>query len=289
MTYSLVAFYGLALLMLKGHKLIVEGAVDVGLPLFSAAVIFISMASVSYLISYIGQSPLGTKLQREFVMLQADDAGDLSIAFYLGFIGWISLLSLQGSKLFSTVALSIPTLPLSSTLSTSGQGLTTAQSYFVNGMVAPPVEELFFGAGLPTTILGVFSILIMAGIPYLTTVLKNDLVQIATLTLISSVTFATFHTGAEVFSGFWIFAFTFSAVLRGLIFGDVYENWVPSIALLGSFIMGAHTGNNFQRLGGFFEVMNGLMGEPILFLITVSLFTVFAVSALGRLREVFLG
>lgn len=283
---TIPAIGGSYLLMLEGYHLILDGVVQTGVSLSMAAVIFVVMTTVALLISLVATTSTATKLQREFIGSLQDHPGDLSIGFFLGFIGWQAFVALGQTKAASMLAVTVPTLPLSATLSaTQGNGLNEVQSLYVNTIVAPPAEELFFGAATPIIVLGIVSLLIVAGIPYLSNFLRNDWVQIGLMTLIPSVAFATFHTQAKVFSGFWIFAFVFSIFLKGIVYADSFENAIPSVALLGSFSVGTHLGNNFYRAGGFFDVMTQLMAEPVLFMSAGSIFAIYGLLAFMRITE----
>lgn len=289
LTLTIPSILGIYILMLEGYHLVLDGAVQAGMPLFMAAVIFSLMTVIALFISFIATTPVGTKLQQEFMKSLQDSAGDLSIGFFVGFIGWPILLDVMNTDLLSSLSVTVPALPLSTTLSsTNGVGLSEVQSIYVNAVVAPPAEELFFGAGVPVITLGVISILIYTGIPYLVDFLKNSFVQLFLITFIPSIAFATFHTDVPVFSGFWMFAFVFSMCLKGLVYLEAYDNIIPSILLLGSFSVGTHMGNNFHRLGGFFEVMTQLMNEPVLFMAAFSIFVIYGLSAAARIVSLFL-
>lgn len=283
---AIVSFFGLGLLAIKGYQLIINGQLQVGVTLFSAAILFTLMGIGSFFIGFTGQSSLGSKLQEEFVMLQTDTPGELSISFFAGFLLFTAPSSLSNINIFSTLSTLVPKMPLSTTLSTAGQQLTNSEYLFINGVVAPPVEALFFGAALPIITLGVLDILVETDLPIVASLSGNRLFQVATILLVSASAFATFHVSQPVLSGFWIAAFSFAVIVRGLSYTDIYFNTVPGFGVLGGFIIGAHMGNNFNALGGVVTVFQGLAADPLLFLMTVSLFVIYGLSALGRVLEV---
>jgi len=180
----------------------------------------------------------------KFKVFSAGTWGQNCLSVTIGFIIWLfvagqqktvaafSLFSVSQNALYATIVGTIP------------QSL----NFVMNTLVIPVAEEMFWLFGITFVVL---SIVRQMSKKY--DFLENIWIQIAIVSAISGITFATFHVGKASLS-FVIAAVIFRTTLAVLILGDGYEDIIPYITVGWAFGLGAHIGNNW----GVFGWSNGL-------------------------------
>lgn len=209
-----------------------------------------------------------------FLKIFSDTKEDMSIAFYLGVFLWGGLRYLGNTDFLGSILSLVTKMPTISLLSVTKADLTNAQYNFLNGVVAPFVEEIFF----PFALGSMFFFLAQD-------LLDNDLLAYTVSLVGVGIAFAGFHTSQPVFSSFWIAALTFSIVVRGSGYFDEAINIIPFVAVNLGLFVGAHTINNILELGGILEFFMVLAGDPVLFVLTVGTYVLFAYWAFQGLSE----
>lgn len=201
-----------------------------------------------------------------FLRIFSDTRFDMSTGFYLGVLVWGGLRVLGETEFLGSVLSVVTKMPTISLLSVTETSLTPAQYNFVNGVVAPFVEEIFFAFALGAMLFFLAQ-----------QFLKNDFMAYLVAITGVSIAFAGFHTSQPVFSSFWIAAIMFSLVIRGTGYLDEVIDVIPFVAVNIGFFVGAHTINNILELGGVREFFTVLSGDPVLFGLTVFTYGIFAV------------
>lgn len=267
--FAASALTGLSIMVLEGINLVRIGELATGFEVVSVAMIFLMMSIASFLIILFAIVD-DRAIFKGPLLIGQDTGQELGIIFYLGFFIWYGLQAFKSGGFFKSITAFIPTLPTASILSSvSSTGLTNAQNYFINGMMAPWVEEVFFLFAIPLIILTVW---------YFFNI-RNKWLEYIMITLIPAFLFASFHVNQKTFTGFWIAAFSFRAILQGIIYADQEFNILPKIAVLGSFIFGAHLANNIYQLGGIIKFLIVLSANTTLFALTILPFIITAIWA----------
>lgn len=260
--YALLTGIGLFIMLLSGAPL-------------RETLIFLLMflfANIVLLFAY-SQQP-----ENRFLQIFSDTRFDMSIAFYIGVLLWGGLRTLGNTEFLGSILSVVTKMPTISLLSVTETSLTPAQYNFINGVVAPFVEEIFFPFALGAMI---FFIVQRS--------LENDLISYIISAAAVGVAFAGFHTSQPVFSSFWIAALMFSLVIRGIGYLDEAVNIIPFYAVNLGFFVGAHTINNILELGGLTEFFTVLSGDTVLFGLTVFTYGIFALWAVQGIQENMLG
>ncbi len=163
-------------------------------------------------------------------------------SFMIAFVIWVflggsdkSILSLTQNNLFASISSDLPRF----------------LDFTLTAFVIPVSEELLWLIGIPFAIMAIMDLM---GIQW--KFMKNIWLQIGVISIVSGITFALFHVG-KLFIAFLVAAFIFRTVQIVLTYGDIKANIFPWIALVSSFGLGAHIGNNWGDYG-FSEGMNVL-------------------------------
>lgn len=120
--------------------------------------------------------------------------------------------------------------------------------FVITVFVTPIAEELFWLVAIPIVTITLMN---LAGAKY--SFFRNIWFQLLVVTGISGITFALFHVGVTLFAAL-VAAFIFRAIMIVSVYGEMKLNIFPHIALVGSFAVGSHIGNNW----GVFGLYNGL-------------------------------
>lgn len=260
---------------------------NLGGSIFWIILVVFSILGLSYLgiWSYQEQSIPGVALSVIFfgmiatgILLSKGEVFDLSdfktnsLSFNIGLLAWLgitnsnlSVLSVTENRLFSQIAGELPEF----------------QEFLMNAIIIPISEELLWMIALPFV---TFSILNTMGksLP----VFKNTFLQLTIITILTGLTFSFFHVG-KTFLVFLAVAFVFRMVLIFASYGDIEWNWLPGLALVPSFAVGSHIGNNWG-VSGFWEGLNILTQNYVGWLVILFLIiTIFA--SLDKIGEMIMG
>ncbi len=194
----------------------------------------------------------------------------------IGIISWILVMNLNVlSSLFN-----IFTFPTQSTLATITEQISPFWNFINTVLMAPIVEELFWGIGLP---LGLFAMLNAMGVEF--KFLKNIYLQFIIVIGIGAFTFASFHTSATLV-GFYIAAMFFRAIQTVLVYGDQQFDIIKGYSVPYSFLVGTHMANNVSSFG-LMRAYTVLISEPF-GLIILGIFILITVIALrGFIKTIF--
>lgn len=178
----------------------------------------------------------------------------MCVSFWLGFglwgaISWIA--QLQPKSIFAFFSIEPQAM-----LSSVAQQMPMFWNFFVTVWTASFIEEAFFLLTIPVLIF-----LVMNQLGKFVSVLGNKVLQMTLVIIISSLTFAFFHTGQVMFIGFVIAAIVFRGIQLGLYWGDAFWDVIPFTAILASFATAAHLINNWMAFG-FMNGLNIMFSEP---------------------------
>lgn len=164
-----------------------------------------------------------------------------SNSFVIGFLFWSllmifssfggqqSLLSVGQNNFYSSVSNSLPQLT----------------DFLMTVFVIPAAEAIFFIIGLPLILQKFLDALgNVEGMKFL----KNPILQLFIIIVISSILFALFHTGKQ-FIAFIIAAVTFRSITVLSVWEDISVDLIGFIDLAPGFSLGAHIANNWFFFG----------------------------------------
>lgn len=188
--------------------------------------------------------------------------------FLWGAIAWLA--QAQPGSILTMFTITPQTM-----LSSVAQQLPVFWNSFITIWMAPVIEELTFLLTIPVLVF-----LAMRGIGKYFSLMSNKAVQMAAVIIISSLTFAFFHTGQAMFVSFVIAAMIFRGIQLGLYWGDTFWDIVPFTTILGSFAVGAHFINNAAAMG-LQSFLNIMMSEPFgwVLLGVLALFIIIPITA----------
>lgn len=268
---GLLNMIGLMLVLLEGYHLHLAGDPS-GVATMFTALVFLVVYFGYHAIQFFSTSAADDPEVERYWTSQLDTPQQLSMVLVIGFVLWYGVASLQAGAAHSVVAdvpvLStveqgieqLPAMPQSVLMSSATAEIDPAYARFANSISAPFTEEAFFLGGLPLALL-----LLMGGLG-----VKNRMVKYGVMLVMVSALFASFHVASATFSVFWIAAFAFSMIVRGISIFDYVGNIVPGIALLVPFAIGGHIANNVVSEGGIVDFARVVGAEPLLLLLTVA-------------------
>jgi hypothetical protein len=171
-----------------------------------------------------------------------------AIGLITGFVGWTFFIS-------NSVIASIVALPQAIAFSTVEGVIPQFWSVFVVAVAAPVAEEIAFMSALPLFIfIFLDSIANEMGLKFL----KNPLISIGAVLLITVPVFTYLHVGNQALVSFLVAAIIFRIIIIGLAWGDLLHDVVPFVALSLPFAIGVHIANNVAATVGvvdFFVLM----------------------------------
>jgi len=267
---------------------------DLGGSIFWILIIMLSLGGLTFLAlwAYFNNSVKGAImafiffamvvsgiLLSKFEIFNAGTWSQSCFAFVLGNILWLII---GGSKQ-SVASLSLLSVSKNSLLATIASELPEILEFVMNAFVIPIAEETFWLIGIPfatITMLNVASKGKVFGIDL--SFLKNIIVQIIIIALITGISFAGFHIG-KLFIAFLIAAFIFRTIMIVLVVGDTKFGLIPGLSLVPAFAIGAHIGNNWGS-EGFVRGISLLAGNfwPIGLIVFVLLAAIY-LSALNQI------
>lgn len=169
-------------------------------------------------------------------------------AFTAGFFIWFLIVtiikSLQSNQTALYSIFSAAQLQKSGLFAVIAGELPVFWDYVVNNLTIPVVEELFWLITLPVLLIMVFDNL-SGKISWM----ESKVFRITAILIVCGVSFAFFHIGKVALIGFMISAIIFRSILLIIYWGDRYWNLFPFTAMLASFAVGAHIGNNIADTG----------------------------------------
>jgi hypothetical protein len=244
----------------EGMNLVNMGNIQAGLNIIFPALVFLVIAIFSNVLLLSGFKQFADNI---WLAIGGDTQEDLGTAFVLGFLSWSLILTGKSFSVLKGFLSVIPRMGVPSVLSSAQSSLSVAQNYLINGIMAPFLEEVFF-------------LFILGGMIWYfmgTLGIKSVLFKSVVSLILVSFFFAQFHTFADPFTQFWMIAFTFSVVIRGLSILDLNFDIIPSIAILLTFTIGVHMANNMIELaGGIIPFFQGLAGNTLYFVLVFGVF-----------------
>lgn len=194
-------------------------------------------------------------------------------AFWAGALLWGGIAWLAQSPAGSI--LTMFTITPQTMLSSVAQQMPAFWQAYILSWSAATVEELMFLLTIPLLVF-----IMLKGIAKYFPIFENMAAQITIAIIISSLTFAFFHTGQAMFISFVIAAMVFRGIQLGLYWGDTFWDIVPFTAMLGAFAVGAHWANNIFSFG-LQSFLNIMMSEPFgwVLLGVLALFIIIPITA----------
>lgn len=283
--FGLLNLIGLLLVMLQGYHLHLAGN-PAGVATMLTALVFLSVYFGFHALQFYSIQMADDPEVERYWRSQLDTPQELSLILLLGFVLWYGVASFQAGAVHSVVAdvpvlstleatvAELPAMPQSMLMSSATAEIDPAYARFANVISASYTEEAFFIGGLPLALL-----LLLAGMG-----IKNRGVKYAIVLVLTSALFASFHVGEATFSAFWIAAFSFAMLVRGLSLFDFAADIVGGIAVLASFAIGAHVANNVVASGGIVDFARVVGAEPLLLLLTGAAAAVYLLWAYQGVR-----
>lgn len=162
---------------------------------------------------------------------------------FSSFIGFLSFgllnLFLFKKSLFSSVA--------QSTFSTITSQFPLTLQFLSDSILIPLAEEFLWIVGIPYIIISLYRNLSKNTTGWKSKFFGSHNVQIISIVIIGSISFALFHVGKLALVSFLIIAMIFRAILIVISYGD----WFEKFRLVPAFAIGAHIGNNWVDFGFF--------------------------------------
>lgn len=155
------------------------------------------------------------------------------IIYFSGKGGDLSFVTLQKNRLFSLFSTQVPLVA----------------DFFINVIMVPIIEELFFLFAIPQIIFMTLNRLSKKW-----SFMCNKIFQLFVAILVSSILFALFHVGKQEVM-FIISAIVIRTIIIILFWGDLFLNFIWFAEILASGMVGIHIGNNW----GIYGFINGIL------------------------------
>lgn len=223
----------------------------------------------------------GFVIARENIFNEKSTWGQSCFWFTVGYFAYMTLTFFQTGR----AVFSFPQNELFASISGS---LPLWWEFYTGAIGIPLGEELFWLFGLPIILFFVLDKIGKAN--------KLDkqpwfrYFELFVVILIGGLTFAIFHIG-KMFIAFIISAIIFRSINTIFVWGEERENILPFVAVVTSFAIGTHQGNNWGQVG-FFKGLNTLISVDdmvlrIFGIIIVAFYFIIFASAIGYLVEYF--
>ncbi len=217
-----------------------------------SAIALVTIFSIAILFSTI-VAVFTIKYNKEYLNLGmnfVDSCKWFSIGFILWFLFIGSIKKMSGGSFFYSIFSSFR-LPQNTMYSTVSSKLPLSGEVFMQGVLIPFAEELFWLISLPIMI-----VLIHKSLATYMPILKNKIVMMLSIIIISSGTFAYFHVGQHGSLAFNISAIIFRSLLLVLFWGETTFDWFEKVSILPAVGLGIHMSNNITVMG----LMNFVIG-----------------------------
>ena len=195
-------------------------------------------------------------------------------SFTLGFTAWFTLSSLK----YISPIFAVFSFPAQATLSTIAEEIPPFWQFINTVIMAPIVEEIFWGLALPIIMFSSMDELGKKEFKFL----SNRILQFFIVIVVGTFTFAAFHTSATQL-GFFIAAMLFRTIQIIVFFGDKKYNLIPQYAILFSFLVGTHMANNFAEFGVRYSY-NILISNIFGWIVLITFVSIFAIGIRGFLN-----
>lgn len=173
-----------------------------------------------------------------FEVFSESSWGDSVTSFLAGFSIYMLITSSFRNGAYSLLSIT-PNNLLSSVIGEMPRYL----SFIMNAILIPISEEIFWMFGV-----NFLSFSILRNIAKKQKWLDNFWLQLTITSLISGISFATFHVGKSS-PVFILAAILFRATMAYLVFGDQKFDIIPYFTITTAFALGAHQGNNWGNFG----------------------------------------
>lgn len=234
--------------------------------------------SCVFLLMFVGASiaeagfDTGFYGKREFDLFPRQKTGNLllSLSFLVGFAIML---------LFFGQGLNVVSIYASAT-----SGLDSFYSVFVTTVAAPVAEEFYFLAG-GFVVANALMLALAGSVPGLA-FLGNKQLRAVSISVLTALIFATYHTNNATLVGFFLAAVIFRAVLLLIATADAGWNVVPWLDATFLFTVGVHMANNINATLGFGAwvalMASNVVGWSILAFLLLNVWGVVQPLAVGK-------